>query len=257
MKIVVLTENTKCREDLGCEHGLSLYIETGCCRILFDMGQTALFAENAAQLGIDLAEVDFAVLSHGHYDHGGGMEKFLEINKKAPVYLTREAFTPHFNASGKYIGLEQALAQSGRLAYIGDFQEIAPGIALHTCNGLAQPWPADAYGLTAGTEGQPDGFRHEQYLLIEEAGKRICISGCSHKGIRNIVHWFRPDVLVGGFHFMKLDDREKLEEAAGTLLEYDTVYYTGHCTGEKQTAVLKAIMGSRLKAISTGMEIHF
>ena len=101
-----------------------------------------------------------------------------------------------------------------------------------------------------------EDFRHEQYLLIEESGKKICFSGCSHKGILNIVRWFRPDVLVGGFHFMKLDPEgdgaEPLRQAARQLTAYPTVYYTGHCTGEKQFAFLKRIMGEQLQALSAG-----
>ena len=78
MKLVVLEENTACCPGVTAEHGLSLYLETGETRILFDMGQTAAFAENAAALGIDLSQVDFAVISHGHYDHTGGLSRFLE-----------------------------------------------------------------------------------------------------------------------------------------------------------------------------------
>jgi metal-dependent hydrolase (beta-lactamase superfamily II) len=81
MKLVTLMENSSCREDLCCEHGLSLYLETLGKKILFDAGQSAAFAENAAVLKVDLEAVDFAVLSHGHYDHSGGLERFLQINR--------------------------------------------------------------------------------------------------------------------------------------------------------------------------------
>ena len=103
----------------------------------------------------------------------------------------------------------------------------------------------------------PDDFRHEQYLLIEEQGKRILISGCSHKGILNIARWFRPDVLIGGFHFMKMDPEDpRLEQAALALLELPTVYYTGHCTGQEQFAKLKQWMGDRLHYISAGTKFE-
>lgn len=252
MRIVTLLENTACREGLSFEHGLSLYIETGSRRILFDAGQSGAFADNAEKLGIDLKTVDFAVLSHGHYDHGGGMERFLEINDKAPVYVNRNAFTPCFNASGRYIGLSEPLRSSPRLVFTEDTLEIAPGITLHSCNGLPSPFPTDSSGLTAGETRKPDAFLHEQYLLIEEGGRRICSSGCSHKGILNIVHWLNPDVLVGGFHFMKVEDEAFLTEAARRLLESPTTYYTGHCTGGRQFAVMKKVMGSRLLALSGG-----
>ena len=105
MKIISLLENTTRREDMLTEHGLSLYIETDTHKILFDMGQTDAFYENAKTLGVDISAVDFAVVSHGHYDHGGGLAKFLEVNSHAPVYIMRDAFLPHYNAKGKYIGL--------------------------------------------------------------------------------------------------------------------------------------------------------
>ena len=77
MKLWILAENTACAEGMLPEHGLSLYMETGSRRILFDMGQTDAFARNAARMGVNLEKVDTAVLSHGHYDHGGGMAAFL------------------------------------------------------------------------------------------------------------------------------------------------------------------------------------
>lgn len=246
MKLITLTENTTCRCDLACEHGLSLYVETGDHKILFDMGQSSAFGENAAKLGIDLSAVDFALLSHGHYDHGGGISHFLEINHQAPVYVSRYAFEGHFNASGKDIGLDRNIPKQ-RLVFTGDGMELAPGITLHTV-----PFPpADTAGMT--TEGgAPEDFRHEQYLLLEEQGKRILFSGCSHKGIVAIAEHFRPDILIGGFHLMKTEDPDILRTAAEALLSLDCVYYTGHCTGQKQYEFLKAIMGSRLHSLSTG-----
>lgn len=255
MRIVTLLENTACRDDLACEHGLSLYIETGNTKILFDAGQTGAFADNGEKLGIDFSQVDMAVLSHGHYDHGGGLARFLEINQNAPVYLHRDAFEPHFNGSEKYIGLDTGLLASHRLRFVSEDIRIAPGITLHTSRpGI---YPVQPFGLTVRRNGNfvPEDFCHEQYLLVEENGKRICVSGCSHRGILNIVNVFRPDVLVGGFHFMKVSDRDALERAAAELLRYPAVYYTGHCTGQAQFAILKERMGEKLQALSTGTEI--
>lgn len=262
MKIVTLIENTACREGLAQEHGLSLYIETGGHRILFDAGQTDAFADNAQLLGIDLRRVDFAVLSHGHYDHGGGLKRFLELNDTAPIYLHRDAFMPHFNAAEKDIGLNPDLQNCGRLVFTDGSVSITPDITLHDCNSRSRPCPADSYGLTLRENGRllPEDFRHEQYLLIEEAGKTFCFSGCSHKGILNIVTWFQPDVLVGGFHFMKLDPqgsgRQALTRAARQLLDSPTVYYTGHCTGQAQYQLMEPLMQNRLCSLSTGTVIE-
>ncbi len=255
MKLTVLLENSTTSPGLACEHGLSLHIETGEKKILFDAGQSGAFADNAEKLGIDLRAVDLAVLSHGHYDHGGGLLRFLEINKTAPVYLRREAFGQYYHGQKKYIGLNPALKDCRRLVFGENGMELAPGITLAA--GGEPIVRADSFGLTCkGSRGFcPDDFRHEQYLLIEEQGRRICISGCSHRGILNIVRWFRPDVLVGGFHFMDMTDPAALEQAARALLDSPTTYYTGHCTGQQQYAFLKTQMGDRLNPMPTGTVI--
>lgn len=249
MKVVTLMENTTCSDELFCEHGLSLYIETEGHRILFDAGQSAAFADNAEKLGVDLRELDFAVLSHGHYDHGGGLGRFLEIHKTAPVYVSRYAFEPHYGVNG-YIGLDFSLQASEQIRYVAEETILAEGITLYQLN-LA---PMDTAGLLMEENGlrKPDDFRHEQYLMIEEKGKRILISGCSHKGIVQIMDAFRPDILIGGFHFMKIAEEAALKAAAEKLLTYDAVYYTGHCTGQKQYDYLKTIMGDRLHYIAAG-----
>ena len=211
LKIMALVENTVPEDlaaqlGLGKEHGLSLYIEACGHKILFDMGQSGLFARNAAALGVDLAAVDLAVLSHGHYDHGGGLARFLELNSTAPVYLNEHAFEPHYHGAERYIGLDPALAASPRLHLTGEEAVLAPGLTLAACSRQPRRYDLGSFGLTVQEGGafQPEDFRHEHYLLIEEAGRRVLISGCSHKGILNIVDWFRPDVLVGGFHFSGL-----------------------------------------------------
>ncbi len=259
MKITVLAENTSVSESLIAEHGLSLYIETESKKILFDMGQTDAFAKNAENLGIDLTKVDFAVLSHGHYDHGGGLRTFLSVNENAPVYLSRHAFGDYY--SSKYIGLDKTLAEEHRLRYVSDYLKIDEEIELFSCNDRTPAYKAEFYGLTAERDGvrTDDDFCHEQYLVITEKGKRVVISGCSHKGVLNAVHWLEPDVFVGGFHFIKLEPdgegREILDRSAEILSSKNIPYYTCHCTGEKQYEYLKTRI-SQLHYISCGMQIE-
>lgn len=227
IQITALVENTSADPRLGAEHGLSLYIETGAHHILFDMGQTALYAANARALGVDLAGVDLAVLSHGHYDHGGGLAHFLAANPGAPVYLSRYAFEPHYHGSTKNIGLEPALAQNLRLRFTGETTPLGDGLTLYACNARPRRHDLGSFGLTTVRDGTfvAEDFRHEQYLLIEQAGKRVLISGCFHKGILDLVEWFRPDVLVGGFHFSKLPLDETLAGYARALDRSGTVFY--------------------------------
>ena len=124
MRIVVLAENTTCSEQFTCEHGLSLLIETEREKILFDAGQTDLFAENAEKLGISLNDIDFAILSHGHFDHSGGMLTFLRQNQTAPLYIHREASIPHVNGAGK----EEAGFGNLVVLNLNDLLEAADGL---------------------------------------------------------------------------------------------------------------------------------
>lgn len=253
MRITSLLENTTVREDMKVEHGLSLYIETGAHRILFDMGQTDLFYENAQTLGIDLRKVDLAVLSHGHYDHGGGLRRFLSFNDHAPVYLHRDAFLPHYHGKEKYIGLDVTLRDNPRLIFTEDEYRIDDTLTLLSCSGYERTHEPIVSGLLerVGDVFVPDDFRHEQYLLIREQGKRILISGCSHKGILDLAAWFSPDILVGGFHFSKLACDGRLTAAARELAAYPTTFYTCHCTGREQFEWMRDAMPS-LRYLSCG-----
>lgn len=255
MKITVLTENTS-KSGLSSEHGLSLYIRTDNHNILFDAGQTGLFAENAEALGIDLAKVDIAVLSHGHYDHGGGLKRFLQLNKTALVYMSEYAFEPHYRGEEKYIGLDLSLSDSGRVILTRGITEIDRGLTLFSCGDMKMIMDMGSFGLNAMRNGRlvADDFRHEHYLMIEENGRRVLFSGCSHKGIVNIADRFRPDVLIGGFHLSKLEPGDELRAVAERLDSYPTRYFTCHCTGVEQYRFMKGFM-DRLGYISAGDSI--
>lgn len=257
MHVNVLIENTTTRSGLIAEHGLSLLIETCGRRILFDTGASPAFAGNAEALGIDLNTVDIAILSHGHYDHGGGIARFLELNSHAPVWLSRHAFEPHFNASGKDIGLSPALTGNPRFRTApAEVLELAPGISLHPARLLPTTYPVAGEGMSTLEKGHPapDDFRHEQYLLIEEHGRRILFSGCSHRGILNIATHFHPDILIGGFH-LRHTPPQQIIQTAEILQQLPTYYYTGHCTGDQALTQLQQCLGSRLQSITTGQTI--
>lgn len=259
MKLYTLIENTTGDPMLACEHGLSLYIEACGKKILFDTGETGAFIDNAKRMGVDLSKVELAILSHGHSDHSGGFLRFFAENDSAPVYLQKSALEDHYGSQGDYIGLAAELKTSDRLRFVATTCQIGEGLTLICGSDISPDRPIDSAGLTVYKDGTyiPDTFSHEQYLLIQEKGKRILLSGCSHRGILNIAEHFRPDVLVGGFHFFKqLPDSSMVTDAANDLLSLPTVYYTGHCTGEEQYKTMKKIMADRVQYLSTGSVIE-
>lgn len=274
MKIITLLENGACDAALGSAHGLSLYIETPKHRILFDMGPDEQFLSNAEKLGVDLREVDLAILSHGHYDHGGGLEAFCKRNPTAKIYLRKGAFGEYValeeDESLRYIGLDPALQK-----YADRFVFTDESLWLDEELRLFSDVP-DTYGALSASgklkkrQGEnllQDRFLHEQDLLITAEGKTVLVSGCSHRGIVNILRSARAlasgeiDDMIGGFHLFQLEEgdpaADRLIEMIGTaLLAGETVYYTGHCTGDYAYEKLKSILGGRLHRVMGGTELE-
>lgn len=270
MRVTSVIENTS-RKGLPVEHGLSLYIEKeDGVRVLFDMGQSALFASNAQALALDIAAVDAAVVSHGHYDHGGGLKTFLEENHKAKVFIHQDAFLPRYSLREtglRYIGLDTSLRNSNRLVTCGNETRIAGDMMLfadvhgNCCN------PAGNRLLYGPGKTVNDTFCHEQSLIIEEAGKVVLFAGCAHCGIVNILRKAEemtgkpPAHVFAGMHLVKsgLQDAEEnafIATLAHELLQYEnTMFHTMHCTGEEQYNKLKSLMGTQIDYLSCGDEV--
>ncbi len=269
MRLQVLAENTASADCFGCEHGLSLCLETTAHTLLFDTGASGLFAENAQKLGIDLAHVELAVLSHGHYDHGGGLHTFLERNAHAKIYVHQRAFEKHYASRlhGQIadIGLDMALLPNERFVFCGDYTRIDDTLTLFAGvrgDTLLPTGNHDLFRLQKDTLAEDD-FCHEQNLVIHDNGKTLLIAGCAHNGIVNILEHFYamtgafPDAVVGGFHLyshgMKRSEDPALVAKIGQfLLDTQAKYYTCHCTGTEAFGVLRSVMGERIQYIAAG-----
>lgn len=269
MKIATLLENTAWGEGFRAAHGLSLYLETPRHRILFDAGPNPDFAANAERLGIDLAGVDLAVLSHGHSDHSDGLLTFFRRNDRAKVYVRSSAWEGYY-AAGDYIGLDPALeAFRDRFIAVEGTWAVDQELTLFTAAGNFPTMDTSARLKWKNPAGElvPDTFGHEQDLLISAEGKTVLVAGCAHRGIVNIqrgaeaILGRRPDVVVGGFHLFQLDPADPasdklLRQIGKALAPGDTVYYTGHCTGAYAFDTLRGVLGDRLQAISSGMVLE-
>lgn len=257
MKITVLFENTTIDPNLKYGHGLSLYIEANGKRILFDMGQDDSFITNAKTLGTDISKTDFAIISHGHYDHGGGLVPFIDTYKDIPIYINKNAFLSFYSGYEKYIGLYTKLDKS-RFILTDSHTSLGNGIMLVTLKNEDIVHPMQNNGMLIKDDEvfKHDYFEHEHYLVITENGKRTVISGCSHRGISNITHKLRPDCVIGGFHFSKLDPSDPMiQNTAKHLLSTNCMFYTCHCTGIEQFNAMKLTMNDKLRYASTGSVI--
>ncbi|HHX14073.1 MAG TPA: MBL fold metallo-hydrolase [Clostridiales bacterium] len=279
MRISVLVENTSHRPELGCEHGLSLYVETNKHRLLFDTGASNLFLLNAEQMGVDLTKIDTLIISHGHYDHGGGLQSFLQVNTKALVYLQEEAFETHcaLRADGRIedIGIDATLKHHPRVILNPGSMKIDDQLSLFTVNDclLSDSCSQTARSIDAGTrdpnlfqmsdgELKPDSFAHEQNLIIHEKNSLIALTGCAHNGVAIILDSLKqitgrlPDHFIGGFHLSRnpqdAEHNHRVDRLANYLRGTDTRFYTCHCTGIEAFKRLHAIMGEQVVYLSTG-----
>lgn len=272
MRIVNLMEDMPGHPGCLFEHGLSFYIETNAHKLLMDTGASGAFIKNAQTLGIDLKQVDTVILSHGHYDHAGGILPFTEQNPSAEIYMQKTAGADYYSLrenGENYIGIDQRILHLPKLHLVDGNMRIDEELFLFSGITGRKFWPQSNMRLKYREEGTlvQDTFGHEQCLVIEQDGKRILLSGCAHNGILNILERFReiygqaPDMVLSGFHMSKKsvytrEEAAVIENTARELALLPTVFYTGHCTGTQAYAIMKKIMGDRLRKIQLGEENH-
>jgi 7,8-dihydropterin-6-yl-methyl-4-(beta-D-ribofuranosyl)aminobenzene 5'-phosphate synthase len=268
MKIVTLVENSAVSPEYGCKHGLSFYIETQQHKLLFDVGPNALFIENAKKLGVALSAVDTVIISHGHYDHGGGLRPFMEINKTAKIYLHETAFGEYYSGTPEtlsYIGLEP-LGEDPRLILTGAQLRIDDELFLFSDVVGHEYFPTLNKRLYMKLDGQllGDDFRHEQNLIITEHGRHTLFAGCAHKGIVNVCRRAEEnigaplDTVIAGFHLGGSNENEpdaRIASIANALSTSKASYFTGHCTGIHAFGLLKQLMGDKIAYLATGSSI--
>ncbi|MDD3795086.1 MAG: MBL fold metallo-hydrolase [Lachnospiraceae bacterium] len=271
MKIINLIEDTRGREGCAFEHGLSFYIETEKHKLLMDTGATDAFLKNAAILGIDLGQVDTVVLSHGHYDHTGGLLAFAEQNPEADIYLQASAGEAYYHwqeEGARYIGMDKAILSLPKLQLLAGNRKIDEELFLFSHISGRRFWAKSNQQLKRKTKERfcQDEFDHEQCLVITERDNHVLLSGCAHNGILNILDAYRaiyhgdPGAVISGFHMAQKEgyteeDQRIIRQTAEELKQTDTVFYTGHCTGKAAFDQMKEIMGEQLRAIHSGEEI--
>jgi 7,8-dihydropterin-6-yl-methyl-4-(beta-D-ribofuranosyl)aminobenzene 5'-phosphate synthase len=277
LKITTLIENMPDKEDkLAFEHGFSAWVELDDKKILFDTGQTGAFAGNAEQLGIDLSEADGVILSHGHYDHTGGVPALLtKLKKKTPVYIGKEFFLPKYklleDGNYKYNGTpfkkeqlaENAMAEqyyiedtvtkiSGNLILFknfsrtNDFEKVNPKFFVRTEQGLVQ-----------------DLFPDEIALGIVTGQGLVLLVGCSHVGIVNILETVRKTMsipiaaIIGGTHLVEARE-DRLEKTIEAFRVHGVkTIAVSHCTGEAGMALLQKEFPDGFVLNNTGNVMEF
>lgn len=248
MKIFNLLENSSINNNILCEHGLSLGIEYKNHLIIYDVGQSAKFITNAKILGFGLESVDAVILSHGHYDHTGGLPEFLEMNKKAKVYIHEKAFKDRYSRSSKMTKfngipwLEKISAFEDRIVVINKTTELYKDFWLITDHSGEESLSSldDRLVYKDGEEYIKDPFDDEIIIVVKNNKKPIVLSGCAHNGIVNILASIKNKIginaiewIIGGLH-LKGASAIKIKHVIDHLKDYKiTNWAINHCTGEE------------------------
>jgi 7,8-dihydropterin-6-yl-methyl-4-(beta-D-ribofuranosyl)aminobenzene 5'-phosphate synthase len=263
MDFHILLENKTETEGIMAEHGLSVCIDTGDQKILFDAGASDAFAMNAERMKVDLQQVDLAVVSHGHYDHTGGFPLFCRINRKAPIYIHKNAFREsHGYSEGRIeedmCGIrwneEQKNAIADRLVFTDGPVWITEDIVITGTVPIAEGFEPTEKFYYYGTNGAPvfDDMSHEQCLVIRRSQGLFIFSGCSHRGAVSALRYARslfPDtpvaVMLAGMHLYGSDGETRARVIEELKKEEVARIMPVHCTGMKAICEMQQTFGDR------------
>lgn len=270
IKATVIVDNIP-KEDVLGEWGLAIYIETGSKNVLLDVGASNLFATNAEKLGKDIQAVDYAVLSHAHYDHANGMRKFLEKNEKASFYLRETAGENCYFKKvflHKYIGIPKKVLTdySDRITFASGDYVLCEDVYLipHHTEGLGAIGKRESMYQRTADGWKPDDFSHEQSLVFDTKKGLVIFNSCCHGGAVNVIREVTaafPDKqvygLIGGFHLFNKPEKE-IREVANAIKETGIQYVcTGHCTKIRAFHILKEELGDMLHQLHIGQVMEF
>lgn len=269
-KVTVIVDN-KAAEGMAGEWGLSILVENENKKILVDVGASELFAKNMKQLGIDIGDVDYAVLSHAHSDHANGMPKFFKENSKAKFYLretTEENCYYKKFIFHKYIGIPKHILTdySERIEIISGDYKLMKGIYLipHKTKGLENIGKREMMYQRTSHGWKPDDFSHEQSVVVDTDKGLLIINCCSHGGAVNIINEVGetfPDKhvygLIGGFHLYNKSEGEVRDVAKKIQDTGIDFVCTGHCTKERAYRIMKEELGDKLEQLRVGLNMKF
>jgi len=272
LRITILCENTAASSGLIGEHGFSALIERDKEKVLFDTGQGLGLVHNADVLGVDLRDITEVVLSHGHYDHTGGLKDLLLRTGGARITAHPHIFQPKYarrNGTMRYIGIpfsQEALAGwGGELRFSEDAVEIAPGITTTGVVPRLTPFEGRDKDLLVKTEKgyHEDELLDDLSLIVKTPHGAVVLLGCAHAGLINILthvkaltgrdsfHWVLGGTHLGAFGPQRID--EVIRELRSFSIDNLGV---SHCTGLFAGARLAQELGPRFRFCTVGTVIE-
>lgn len=273
-RITCLIDNNTATENspLHTEHGLSFHIQWEDQQVICDVGKSALFAENAQALHINLDQVKQLVLSHGHKDHTGGLAPFIQHNETAEIIAAKALMNYHYyslrHERKRDISTNRPLLQQHpHFVPVQKNTWINANMAIVFTEKHPYECPQANRYLTVnnGRGERLDQFEHEIALVIQHHNGLIIISSCSHNGVLNTLkscqdymNIDKVDCFIGGMHLID-DAGDHLEEITKHIQQHypHTQFITGHCTGEKAIHYFKQTLSEQFTTFFSGWQLDF
>lgn len=269
MKFTVLTDDKAKKRGFLAEHGLSLFIEYKDCNILFDTGQSDVYIRNAKVSQLDLNKTDYIVLSHGHYDHCGGISYLPELKKNPKIYVQETALKNKcaINPDGKSyreIGTPWS-ADNYCLALINGNMKISDDIALLGSIPSTVEFEGIPKGffIKNGNEMSADMMADEQVLVFDTNKGLVVFLGCSHPGVINCLHYTlkqfpgkKIDTVAAGMHLDNINPL-RLQLTMQHLINLGIrKVYPLHCTGISAISEMKKFLGEKCDILYAGDSVE-
>lgn len=262
--ITTLIDNVVYTRELVAEHGFSVHIDYNGVHVLFDVGQTDALIQNAHHLGINIQDINACVISHGHYDHTGGLASFCRVNTHSPIYIHKNAWLPKTNSQHTTIGIPDAATIPKDRCISHDVPwKIAENIYYMPAAVIKNEKDTHCNGFFCEENGvvREDDFSDEQSLVIIKNERLHIISGCSHRGITNIIaaakDYFKlpVELVMGGMHIR--NEKPHYIEQLCTYLNRMEIQQIGiaHCTGLEAYSLLQQKLKGKVFYSSVGTRI--
>jgi 7,8-dihydropterin-6-yl-methyl-4-(beta-D-ribofuranosyl)aminobenzene 5'-phosphate synthase len=269
IRLTTLVENTATRGGLRAEHGFSVLVETNNGSFLFDTGQTDAIIHNARVLNKDISMIKKVVLSHGHYDHGGGLS-YLSGLTKPLVYAHPEIFRDRYSQSGnsrRYIGMEKRCFYEDRgVRFVLNDKPV--GIIKGAYTTGVEKMTTDFekidrnFVYKENNEYKKDDVIDDMSVVLETRRGLFVVFGCAHRGIINIIRQVEEQFdkkvfgFIGGTHLGPADDIQKKRTIEELRKSDISIIGPSHCTGLLMTARLYCEFKNRVVFNNVGTVIE-